>query len=192
MNGHKIINQNSLHFITCTTVGWVDVFTRKKYKDIIIRSLSYCIENKGLNVHAYVIMSNHIHLILSTNEGYKLSDVIRDFKTFTSKQIIRSIIEESGESRREWMLRIFKYYAKFNKNNSKYQFWQRSNKPIELTSPKWISTRINYIHNNPINAGLVENQEHYKYSSASNYITGEGLLIVKQINLGVDIGYIDT
>jgi len=134
MNGHKINNQQGLHFITCTVVGWVDVFTRKKYKDILCESLSYCISNKGLIVHAYVIMSNHVHLIVRASEGYDLSDIIRDFKTYTSKSIITEVLQETEESRSEWMLRLFKYFAKFNSKNKKYQFWKRDNKPIELVS----------------------------------------------------------
>jgi len=93
MGGHKITNQNSLHFITTTIVGWMDVFTRKVYKDIIISSLEYCVKNKGLSVHSYVIMSNHLHLIVSAKEGYQLSDIIRDFKRHTSINYQRDIAE---------------------------------------------------------------------------------------------------
>jgi len=191
MNGHKITNQQGLHFITCTVVGWVDVFTRKKYKDIIIESLRFCMENKGLIVYAYIIMSNHVHLVIGAKEELKLSDIIRDFKTHTSKKILGDIISEPGESRSEWMLRLFKYYSKFNSKNRKYQFWQRDNKPIELNSPKWISRRVNYIHNNPVEAGIVQKPEHYIYSSASNYLQDEGILNVDIIDIGVDIGYLN-
>lgn len=118
MHGHKIVNQNHIHFITPTIVGWVDVFTKKIYRDIVIDSLIYCQQVKGLNIHAYVIMSNHLHLVISASEGYELSNIIRDFKKHTSKQIIKTILETAEESRSEWMLRLFKYYAKYNKNNS--------------------------------------------------------------------------
>jgi len=192
MHGHKIINQNKLHFITCTVVGWLDVFTRSKYKDIIIDSLNYCIKNKGLVLNAYVIMSNHIHIIGYAKSGYQLSDILRDFKTFTSKQIINSILEDTGESRQEWMLRLFKYFAKYNSNNTTYQFWKNDNKPIELESPKWISQRVNYIHNNPINAGIVKLAEHYIYSSAIDYAEGEGLIEVELIDLGFTEGFVPT
>lgn len=192
MHGHKIINQNSLHFITCTVVGWVDVFTRAKYKDIVIDSLRYCIENKGLVLNAYVIMSNHIHFMGYAKTGYVLSDILRDFKTYTSKQILKSIIEDSGESRQEWMLRMFKYFAKYNSNNTTYQFWKNDNRPIELESPRWINNRLNYIHNNPVNSGLVKEPEHYIYSSAINYTKGLGLIEVENIDLGMTEGYVDS
>ena len=101
MNGHKITNQNHIHFITPTIVGWLDVFTRKVYKDIIIDSLKFCIKNKGLSVHAYVIMSNHLHLVVSAREGFQLSNILRDFKRHTSKAIIAEILTNSNESRQE-------------------------------------------------------------------------------------------
>jgi len=130
MNGHKITNQNGLHFITPTIVGWIDIFTRKVYKDIIVDSLKYCIENKGLSVHAYVIMSNHLHLIISAKEGFELSNIIRDFKRRTAKEIIKYIVQNPKESRQAWILNMMKYYAKYNKNNTTYQVWKRDNYPI--------------------------------------------------------------
>ncbi len=107
VNGHKIINQNNIHYLTFTVVGWLDIFTRKDYKDIIIESMIYCIKHKGLNVHAYVIMSNHIHLILSASTGNSLSNIVRDFKKHTSKKIVKTIVENPKESRSEWMLGLF-------------------------------------------------------------------------------------
>jgi len=90
MNGHKIINQSSLDFLTFTVVGWVDVFSRPAYKNIIIDSFKYGTKNKGLKVHAYVIMTNHIHVIFSAQDGLQLSDIVRDFKKFTSKKILET------------------------------------------------------------------------------------------------------
>ncbi len=190
MNGHKIINQSGLHFITITVVGWVDVFTRQQYRDIIIDSLKYCQKEKGLVLHAYVIMSNHIHLIVHAKETYQLSAIIRDFKKFTAKKIIKTILQNPKESRSEWILRLFKYYAKYNSNNDTYQFWQRHNKPIELISPKWIRQKLDYIHLNPVKSGLVQDATHYTYSSAKQYKGEEGLLELSIINLGATEGYI--
>jgi len=192
MHGHKITDQQGLHFITCTVVGWIDVFSRRKYKDIIVDSFKYCIKNKGFVINAYVIMSNHIHFVGYTQDGYKLSDALRDFKSHTSKTIINSIREDFGESRQEWMLRLFKYYAKHQKNNSTYQLWRKDNRPIELLSPNWINTRIDYIHNNPVKAGYVNSPEHYIYSSAANYIGQDGLIEVKIIDLGSTEGYVHS
>jgi REP element-mobilizing transposase RayT len=104
--GYVIKDQTLPHFITATIVDWIDVFTRKKYRDTVIECLDYCIEQKGMVLYGYVIMSNHIHLIVQSNDG-KLSDLIRDFKKFIATKILEKIQIEP-ESRREWMLERFK------------------------------------------------------------------------------------
>ena len=90
-SGYQIDNQQGSYYVTLQTIDWVDVFTRAIYKDIIIESLKYCINNKGLVVYAYVIMSNHLHLIIKADEGYELSAILRDFKKFTANQILQTI-----------------------------------------------------------------------------------------------------
>ena len=104
MAGYKISNQNALHYLTLTIVGWVDVFTRQRYRDILLDSLAYCQRKKGLTLHAYVIMNYHIHMIAQAQVPNRVSDILRDFKKFTSAMIIKSIQEEP-ESRRDWLLR---------------------------------------------------------------------------------------
>ncbi|MCB0502760.1 MAG: transposase [Bacteroidetes bacterium] len=172
---YKIEDQEALYFLTFSTVGWVDLFTRRKYKDVLIESLKYCQEEKGLELYCWVIMSNHVHLIARAKEGFRLSDILRDFKKFTSKKIIKEI-EEQGESRREWLLRLLAYYGKINKKNSQYQVWRNDNHPIVLYSANVIDQKMNYIHNNPVEEGIVENAEYYLYSSAKDYAGGKGLL----------------
>ena len=183
MNGHKIVNQNALHFVTSTVVSWIDIFTRKRYKDILIESLDYCCKEKGLVVYGYVIMTNHMHLIIKAKDGYQLSEIIRDFKRHTSKTITHEIIESNIESRKTWILQAFKFHALKSKNNSHFQLWQKGFHPIELFSPKWIMRRLNYIHNNPVVAGIVDKAEDYVYSSARNYMDHE--------DVKLDVGLID-
>lgn len=179
MHGHKIVTQNHIHFITPTVVGWADIFTRKIYKDIIIDRLKYGIEKKGLNGHAYVIMSNHLHLVISAREGYNLSNIIRDFKRHTAKIILEEIISNSKESRQEWMLRLLKYFTKNNTNNKLYQLWKRDNHLVELVSNIWIGRRIKYIHQNPVRSGVVDAEEQYVYSSARGYKGAKGLVPIE-------------
>jgi len=188
MNGHKITNQTALHYVTFTVVGWIDVFSRKVYKEILIESMSYCIKEKGLVIYGYVIMSNHMHVIMSAREGFRLSDIIRDFKKYTAKTIIESMLKSQEESRREWMLKLFKYYSKYN---TVYQFWRRDNRPVELTSPKWINQKLAYIHLNPVRSGLVESAEDYTFSSARCYLGEDGDLEIELLDLNITEGYID-
>jgi REP element-mobilizing transposase RayT len=149
MSEKRKANTNSPYFLTLTVVGWVDVFTRECYSEIIVESLEYCRKNKGLEVYAFVIMSNHIHLIVRRQEGL-LSDVIRDFKSFTAKRIIHKIETNAKESRKDWLLHLFKFHAKFKQQNESYQFWQKTSYPVELFSHKIFNQKLYYIHNNPV------------------------------------------
>lgn len=178
--GYRIGDQRELHFLTLTVVGWIDVFTRREHRDIIIESLDYCRKNKGLEIFAYVIMSNHLHVIARAKETTNLSDILRDFKKYTSKAIIRAIGEEP-ESRREWMLSLFKMAVKENPGDAHHHFWQRGNHPVELDNIKIIDQKINYIHDNPVKAGLVENPEDYLYSSARNYAGLASVLEIEEV-----------
>lgn len=166
--GYKMRNQAAIHFITFAVVEWVDVFSRKEYRDIVLDSIRFCQQEKGLLLHCWCIMSNHLHLVISTrNEN--LSDVLRDFKKYTSKQIIKAISENTQESRREWMLEIFRREGAKNSRNTRFQFWRQDNRPMELYSGKFIIQKMNYVHNNPVEAGIVVNPEYYLYSSAKDY-----------------------
>ena len=167
--GYIIHNQQAVYFLTFTVVGWIDIFSRQSYRDIVIESFKYCQLKKGLHLHAYVIMSNHIHLIVSVDDGFTVSDFIRDCKKFTSTRILDAIENSGIESRRDWMLHQFKYYASLHTRNEKYQLWEQDNHPIELESPAFTQQKIDYIHQNPVAAGLVYRAEDYIYSSASNY-----------------------
>ena len=115
--GYTIKNQHAVHFITFAVVQWVDVFSRKEYADILVESLKHCQKEKGLKIHAWCIMSNHVHLIASATEPNKLSDILRDLKKFTSTNTIRAILENDKESRKSWMLWIFKDAGEKNNRN---------------------------------------------------------------------------
>jgi REP element-mobilizing transposase RayT len=178
---YKFHKPDGLYFITFTTVKWVDVFTRREYKDIVVDSLRFCQKEKGLLLCAWVIMSNHVHLIASATEGAKLHDIMRDLKKFTSKQILKAITEHRGESRREWMLKIFRTAGASNSNNKTYQFWQQHNHPLELGTNARIARYLNYLHNNPVKAGYVEYAEEYIYCSGPAYAGKPGLLKLEPI-----------
>ncbi len=176
--GYIIRDQTLPYYITATVVDWIDIFTRQTYRDSIIESLDYCIKNKGMILYGYVIMSNHIHLIIQSEDG-KLSDLIRDFKKFTAKNILDKI-QAVPESRKEWMLERFKLAAEKHTRNKNYQFWQYGNHAEEIYSNKFMWSKLDYIHLNPVRAGLVEKASHYIYSSASNYINDSGLLKIEK------------
>lgn len=117
-DAYQIKDQNAMYFLTFQVVSWLDVFSRKSYKDIFIGSLNYCRKNKGLEVFAFVMMTNHVHLILRSKCG-KLSDTIRDLKKFTTNTIIDEI-KKDKESRRKWLLTEMTIAASKHKRNVNY------------------------------------------------------------------------
>ncbi len=165
----KIKDPEGLYFVTFTVIHWIDLFIRKEYKELLINSLQHCQEQKGLVVHAFVIMTSHVHLIVSRREnGEQLSGIIRDFKKYTSAKLIKAV-KEIPESRREWLLRAFEKAGNNNPNNSRYQLWVQDNHPVELVSLKFVKQKLDYLHNNPVEAGIVFTPAEYVYSSASAY-----------------------
>nr|WP_319397827.1 transposase [uncultured Carboxylicivirga sp.] len=177
---YLIGDQHATYFVTFTITDWIDVFTRLKYKDLIVDSLRFCQDNKELRIFAWVLMTNHLHMICKTEYPQQLSDLIRDFKQFTAKKLLK-LIEEGKESRREWMLYRFQYAGKYDNRIRKYRFWQDKSHPVLMDSNTKLNQRLNYIHNNPVKAGWVLNPEDYPYSSAVNYSGGKGLLDVECI-----------
>jgi REP element-mobilizing transposase RayT len=177
--GRKYIFHDSqqLYFVSFATVNWIDVFVRRIYFEIMVASINYCIENKGLEVYAWCIMPSHVHLIISS-ETHALSDIIRDLKRHTSKTLLKTIEGNPQESRREWMLWMFNRAGTRNPNIEKYQFWQQDNHPVELSTNEMLDQRLDYLHFNPVEAGLVDEPEKYLYSSAIDYAGGKGFVKV--------------
>ncbi len=182
MSGDRyyIRDQNAIYFLTLTVVEWLDVFSRLSHKMVVVDSMNYCIENKGLNVHAWCLMTNHLHLIASARENYRLSDILRDFKEHTAKEVIQQIIEEP-ESRRSNLLNTFKMAGEKDSRITNYKFWQPNNHAIELDpfKPKIMDQKLNYIHYNPVEAGIVCFPEEYLFSSARDYAEIKGLVKIE-------------
>ena len=176
-DGYKIRDQHATHFLTFTVVGWIDVFTRQCYREIILESLRFCIMKKGLRVGGFVIMSNHIHFIWTSKTG-NLSGLIRDFKCHTSKAIIAAIKEEP-ESRRHWLMHLFAFYAKRTNANDYFKVWTNDNHPELIDSEDFLHCKLDYIHDNPVRAGLVEEPGHYIYSSAGVYEGKKGIIPIE-------------
>jgi REP element-mobilizing transposase RayT len=166
---YKIRDQDKLYFVTFTVIHWLDIFIRKAYRDIFLDSLRYCQKNKGLEVCAYVIMSSHVHMIIGRNSDPSLEGIMRDIKKYFSTAMINAIKQNPSESRRELLVWLFERAGKRYQHNKKYQFWQQHNHPIELNTNEMIQQRLDYIHNNPVEAGIVLSPEDYLYSSALNY-----------------------
>ncbi len=175
---YAITDQHGIYFLTLTVVDWLDVFTRKEYKLEVVDSLNFCVEKKGLELYSWCLMSNHLHLLGRTAEPYKMSDVLRDFKKYVSRKVLKSMENESIESRRKWILNRMKFRGGMVKRVDKYKFWEDDNRAIWIESVKFFEQKFHYIHQNPVKALIVENPEDYLFSSARDYAGRKGLVDV--------------
>lgn len=177
---YKFRDNDKLYFVSFSVVYWIDVFIRNEYKDLLLDSLKYCKENKGLELYAYCIMTSHVHLIIGSM-AEKMEDILRDFKRHTSTHLRKAIEQNGQESRKEWMLLLMKRAGEQNSNNNDFQFWQQHNQPIELFDNHIMLQKLNYIHNNPVETGFVSSPEDYVYSSARDYAGQKGLIEILYI-----------
>ena len=174
---YKFVDNTAVYFTTSTVVGWTDIFTREMYKTILLDSIRYCQLNQGLKIHAWVLMTNHLHTICSCKEGKDLGLIWRNIKSYTAMKSINAIINNTKESRKEQLLRIFEDAGKKSSSNFRYQFWQHENHPVLLASTAMYNQRLNYLHWNPVAMGFVNEPWHWILSSAVDYFTeGKGLL----------------
>jgi len=176
---YKFHDPEGMYFVTMTVVHWIDLFTRPDYKHIIVESLEHCQSNKGLVLHAWVLMPSHLHMIVSSRKE-KLQDIMRDFKKHTSKEIVKCI-EAINESRSEWLLRAFAGAGKDLKRISGYKVWKDGNQPKGIETNAFLEQKLDYIHRNPVEAEIVDEPEYYWYSSARDYAGKRGLLKVELV-----------
>jgi len=166
---YLIRSQEEPYFVTFTVVGWIDIFTRDEYKDIFLDSVKYYQAHKGLIIYAWCIMTNHIHMILGSEGVYDLTATIRNLKSFSGRKIREAIEQNPYESRRDWIVSYLRLAANKTADAKEFQFWQRYSHPIELNTIKITHQRLDYLHENPVKAGFVEDPSHWLYSSARDY-----------------------
>ena len=165
---YKFKNPEGAYFVSFAVVYWMDVFVRERYADIFCQAIQYCMQEKKMDCFAYCIMPSHVHLIYrdgNSNPG----QLLKDLKRHTALMLLKDVQDNPQESRKEWLLWMFRRAAQKAGKKSGRQFWQHHNKPIELWSPKVIKQKLDYIHQNPVEAGFVLRDIDWKYSSARNY-----------------------
>jgi REP element-mobilizing transposase RayT len=164
-NRYRISEQHSAHFVTSTIVERLPVFTTAACCDIVVRSLAYCRQQKALKVHGWVIMDNHFHAIVS---GPELSRTIADLRKFTAHEILVQLKVEG----RDWLLNQLSYFCAAHKQSSAHQVWQEGVHPQSITTDAMMLQKLEYLHNNPVKRGLVASPEHWRYSSAHEWLPG--------------------
>ncbi|HRZ76725.1 MAG TPA: transposase [Bacteroidales bacterium] len=178
---YKIHTKDGVYFVTLTIVSWIDIFTRPEYKNLIADSLIYCQKNKGLEIYAWCLMSNHLHMICRATGYPTLSDILRDFKKYTAKELI-SKMEQGTESRKKWMLNEFEFAVRHLNRIENYKVWQDGNHAEEVYSLGFLYQKLEYIHQNPVRQMIVVNPEDYLYSSARNYADLSSMIDVIKIS----------
>lgn len=174
---YKFNDPEGIYFVTLSIVFWIDLFTRKELKHLLINSLKHCQKEKGLVIYSWCLMPSHVHLIISS-EDKPLAHILRDFKKYTAKSIVRTI-PDIKESRGIWLLNAFQKAGKNLKRVSEYKVWQDGNHAEELISNKFKDQKLHYIHQNPVKAEIVDEPEYYWYSSARDYAGQKGLLDIE-------------
>jgi REP element-mobilizing transposase RayT len=167
---YKFTDTRNPHLITCTVLHWIPVFTRPDTVDILLDSLRFLI-NEGLKVYAYVILENHLHLVAQSDQLDR--DVAR-FKSYTARKVIRYLTDNKVRK----ILDQLAFYKKLHKGDRQYQFWQEGVHPEWIKDEEMLRQKVEYIHLNPVKRGYVDKPDHWRYSSARDYIGEEGLIEV--------------
>jgi putative transposase len=154
-----------MYFVTLTVIGGIDVFTRYEYCDLLIDNLNYCIGHKRLRVYEYVILPSTLSMIVGVEQG-NFSKALRDFKSHSARQVLRAIAEHPSEIRKEWLIRLFQFYANRYQRNSEHHFWQFGNHPIDLEKLEKTGLPRPSIRDILLKTNLIQSPEHYRYCSA--------------------------
>jgi len=170
---YKIYEPTHPHFVTCTILHWLPIFTRKESVQIIIDSLKFLQEKDNLKLYAYVILENHLHMVLQSDD---LAKTMESFKKYTANEILKLLKEENVKT----LLEQFKFYKKAHKTDKVYQIWEEGYQPKLMQTDAMMISKIEYIHENPVKRGYVDNAVHWRYSSARDYEGVGGLIDVER------------
>ena len=178
--GRSNLTEEHFFFVTTTVVNWAHVFNEGKYCDLLIDNIRYYQQRYRFAVLGYVIMPSHFHLIVEVDPKHgTISDIMRDIKKFTAWDVME-VLESDG---REKLLRIFSRKAEHFPFHQR-KFWMQRFDDEVIRNQQMFFTKLSYIHNNPVEAGLVERPEDYKYSSARNYILGDHSVLAVEMEMG--------
>jgi len=171
---YKIYESTYPHFLTCTILHWIPIFTRTQTTDIIFDSLKYLQQTDNFKLYAYVILENHLHLIASSDD---IGKSMRKFKSYTAKEILKLLQKNNVKT----ILDQLAFYKKAHKKETSYQLWQEGIQPKLIVNEKMMIDRINYIHNNPVKRGYIEDAKYWRYSSARDYDGIKGLIEIERV-----------
>ena len=159
------------HFLTCTVVAWLPIFTRPDAVQIVLDSWRFLQTENRMTLLGFVILENHLHFVAAADN---LGKEVGDFKSFTAKQLL-TLLKRAGA---ETLLEQLEYFKLRHKVDQHYQLWQEGSQPKEITDDAMLLQKLEYMHNNPVKRGYVDDPAHWRYSSARNYAGQKGLIEV--------------
>jgi putative transposase len=168
---YKIYETTHPYFLTCTVVGWIPIFTRNETVEIVLDSWRFLQDNGRLTLYGFVIMENHLHWIASADD---LADQVSRFKSFTA----RKIIDWLAATRIQRILAQLERLRSAHKTDRIHQLWQEGCHPQMIQGDEMMWQKLEYIHNNPVARGYVDDPMHWRRSSARNYAGQSGLISV--------------
>ncbi|MES9880252.1 MAG: transposase [Sedimenticola sp.] len=168
---YVITEADKPHFLTCTVQEWLPLFTRPDSVEIILDSWRHLQQHEGFKLYGYVILENHLHFVA---QAPRLDKCVSSFKSFTARQLL-NYLEANHVNR---LLERLRFACKAHKHDRQYQLWQEGSHAELVFSEKMMREKLEYIHNNPVKRGYVEMPEHWRYSSAKNYLGESGLIAV--------------
>ena len=168
---YTITEPDKPHFMTCTVMEWLPVFTRPDTVQIVLDCWRYQREHEALKLYGYVILENHLHFIA---QAKNLNKCVHSFKSFTARQLIDYLQAHHAER----LLTRLRFSKRAHKTDREYQFWQEGVHAELIFSEAMMREKLDYIHANPVKRGYVRLPEHWRYSSASNYAGLESLIEV--------------
>jgi len=170
---YKIYEPTSPHFITCTVLHWIPLFTRQESVTILLESLTYLQKTDNLKIFSYVILENHLHLVVQSDD---IAKSMSKFKAHTARELIKLLQREHITT----ILDQLAFYKKAHKHDRIYQVWQKGIQPKLIQDDATMKSKVDYIHSNPVTRGYVDEAKHWRYSSARDYTGEEGLLQVER------------
>ena len=168
---YRICDEKAPHFLTCTVLNWMPLFTRPQTAGIILDALRYRQEETGWKIYGYVILENHIHLIV---QAENLAMELPRFKSYTA----RKLIDHLKECHAERLLKQLAFFRKSHKQDRDYQCWEEGSHPQLIENEQVLRQKLDYIHQNPVKRGYVVESVHWLYSSARDYAGLAGLITV--------------
>ncbi len=171
---YKIYEPTYPHFMTCTVLHWIPLFTNQQSVQILIDSLKHLQQSDNLKIYAYVVLENHLHLVASSDD---IAKSIKKFKSYTAKEMLNLLQKQNIKT----ILDQLAFYKKAHKQETTYQVWQEGMQPKLIQTEQMLREKINYIHNNPIKRGYVDEAKHWRYSSARDYEGVSGLVEIERM-----------